>query len=290
MPRRNDIEKVLLLGSGPTVIGQGSEYDIFLNQSLRVFRELNVETVLVNSNPSTVSSDVSAADITYIEPLDVRHLAEIIKKENPTAIVPVFGGQKALNLCSELSKSGILEKNDVKILGITASSVEISENRVSFKKLMLENGLEMAKSNSASTVEESEGIAKYLGYPVVIRPAFTTGGFGGGLVYNIEELRDIASRGIAASLVRNVLIEEAVLNFKELEVEALKDSSGEVVICGIVENIDPMGVHTGDSVSVIPPLTIGEKAIIKIKEASKKIANALNVVGTINIQFAIGLL
>lgn len=286
MPKRNDIEKVLLIGSGPNVIGQGGEYDLLLCQALKALKELGIETVMVNSNPATLSSDVSLADSTYIEPLDVRHLAAIIARENPTAIIPVFGGQKALNLCSELSKSGILENNDVKVIGVTTNSIEISENRLSFKKLMLELGLDMAKSSAASNVEEAEGIAKYLNFPVVIRPAFTTGGFGGGLVYNFEELRDVAGRGIAASMVRNVLIEEAVLNWKELEVEALRDGKGKVIIAGIVENIDPMGVHTGDSVSIIPPQSLSGKVIERIKTSSVSIANALSVTGSINIQFA----
>ncbi|MGI6701689.1 MAG: carbamoyl-phosphate synthase large subunit [Christensenellales bacterium] len=286
MPKRNDIEKVLLIGSGPDIIGQGSEYDIFLNQSLRAFREMNIETVIVNSDTNSTSTDIETADVTYIEPLDVRHLTAIILKENPTAVVPVFGGQKALNLCSELIKSGILEKHDVKVLGISDNSIELSENRVEFKKLINGIKLNTVKSNSASSVEEAEGIAKYLNFPVVVRPAFTIGGYGGGLVYNIEELRDVAARGIAASLVRNILIEQAILGWKEIEAEVLRDISGNVFVAGIIENVDPMGVHTGDSVTVIPPRTLSDKTINQIKEASVKVSEALNVCGIMNIQFA----
>lgn len=286
MPKRNDIEKVLIIGSGPNVIGQGSEYDYFVTQALKVIKELGIESVVVNSNPSTLSTDISLADRTYIEPLDVKSLAAIIARENPSAIIPTLGGQKALNLCSELSRAGILEKNDVKILGVSSDTINVSENRTVFKNLMLELGLTMAKSSAAHNIDEAEGIAKYLNYPVVVRPAFTTGGFGGGLVYNIEELRDVVSRGIAASMVRNVLIEEAVLGWKELEVEALKDSMGNIVITGIIENVDPMGVHTGDSVAVMPPLTLSEKVVTRLKEATRKIVGALNVIGSLNVQFA----
>jgi carbamoyl-phosphate synthase large subunit len=286
MPLRNDLEKILLIGSGPNVIGQGSEFDYFICSALKAARESGIETAVVNSNPATLSTDADKADATYIEPLDVRHVAAIIARENPTAIMPLFGGQKALNLCSELSKSGILERYDVKIIGATSDMVELTENRISFKKLMLELGLDMAKSSSASNVEESEGIAKYLGYPVVVRPAFTTGGFGGGLVYNVEELRDVVSRGISASMVRSVLIEEAVLGWKELEVEVLRDNSGNSVVAGIVENVDPMGVHTGDSLSVFPPLTLAVSTIDRINAASIKISEKLNVSGSVNIQFA----
>ena len=286
MPKRNDIEKVLILGSGPIIIGQGSEYDYFINQSIKAFKELNIETVVVNSNPTSISTDATNADITYIEPLDIKHIAAIIELENPTAILPTLGGQKALNLCSELSKSGILEKYDVKVIGVSINNIELTENRIAFKKLMQEHDLSMAKSASASTVEEAIGIAKYLSYPVVIRPAFTTGGFGGGLVYNIEELSDISNRGIGASLSRSILIEEAVLGWKELEVEALRDSSGKIIIAGMLENVDPMGVHTGDSLSVMPILTLSKNTLMKIREASLKIVSALSIIGSINIQFA----
>lgn len=286
MPKRNDIEKVLVIGSGPFIIGQNSEYDYFACQTLRALRELGIETVYVNSNPSTVSTDKELADATYIEPLDVKHLASIIARENPSAVLPVFGGQKALNLVSELSRAGILEQYDVKIIGLTSDDILKTENREVFKKMILGLGLEMAESSSASTVEEAESICKYLGFPLVIRPAFTIGGFGGGLVYNIEELREVASRGISASLVRNILVERAVVGWKELEVEALRDKSGKVVIAGIVENVDTMGVHTGDSMTITPPETVASDTIDKINEAVKKIAKSLSVQGCFNVQFA----
>ncbi|HPB83546.1 MAG TPA: carbamoyl phosphate synthase large subunit, partial [Spirochaetota bacterium] len=224
MPKRDDIKKVLIIGSGPIVIGQACEFDYSGTQACKALRSLGYEIVLVNSNPATIMTDPGMADYTYIEPLDIEYLTKIIEKERPDALLPNLGGQTGLNLSLELHKSGVLDKYGVRIIGVDASAIERGEDRIAFKDTMNKLGIEMPLSKPAYTVEEAKAIADEMGYPVVVRPAYTMGGTGGGLVYNMEELLTIASRGIAASMIGQVLIEESVLGWEELELEVVRDS------------------------------------------------------------------
>ena len=256
MPKRTDISKILIIGSGPIVIGQGCEFDYSGTQACKALRGLGYEIVLVNSNPATIMTDPGIADVTYIEPLNVKSLTHIIAKERPDAVLPNLGGQMALNLCSELDKLGILKQYGVQVIGVQIDAIERGEDRIEFKKAMGKLGIDMPKSSAAYTVEEAEKIASELGYPVVIRPAYTMGGTGGGLVYNVEELKVIAPRGIAASMVGQILVEESVLGWEELELEVVRDSKNHMITVCFIENIDAVGVHTGDSFCSAPMLTI----------------------------------
>ncbi|HPF19859.1 MAG TPA: ATP-grasp domain-containing protein, partial [Syntrophomonas sp.] len=247
MPKRTDINKILIIGSGPIVIGQACEFDYSGTQACKALRKLGYQIVLVNSNPATIMTDPNMADATYIEPLNLQRITDIIAKERPDAILPNLGGQSALNLCSELSQAGVFEKYAVKVIGVQIDAIERGEDRIAFKETMNRLGIEMPRSKPAYSIEEAEAIAAELGYPVVIRPAYTMGGTGGGLVYNVEELRIVANRGIAASLVGQILIEESVLGWEELELEVVRDAKNQMITVCFIENIDPMGVHTGDS-------------------------------------------
>ncbi len=242
MPRREDIKKVLIIGSGPIVIGQACEFDYSGTQACKALRGLGYEIVLVNSNPATIMTDPGMADATYIEPLTVEALTRIIEKERPDALLPNLGGQTALNLSSELAQAGVLERFGVRIIGVQADAIKRGEDRIAFKETMQKLGIEMPKSEPAHSVEEAEAIAARLGYPVVIRPAYTMGGTGGGLVYNTEELQVIASRGISASLIGQILVEESVLGWEELELEVVRDAKGQLITVCFIENVDPMGV------------------------------------------------
>ncbi|MEN6608020.1 MAG: carbamoyl phosphate synthase large subunit, partial [Bryobacteraceae bacterium] len=247
MPRRTDIKKIMIIGSGPIVIGQACEFDYSGTQACKALRSLGYEVVLVNSNPATIMTDPGMADVTYIEPLNLKTMTKIIEKERPDALLPNLGGQSGLNLSAELAKSGVLDKYGVKVIGVQVDAIERGEDRVAFKETMNRLGIEMPKSAPAYTVEEAEKIAAELSYPVVIRPAYTMGGTGSGLVYNVEELRVVASRGLAASLVGQVLIEESVLGWEELELEVVRDAKNQMITVCFIENVDAMGVHTGDS-------------------------------------------
>ena len=260
MPRREDIKKVMIIGSGPIVIGQACEFDYSGTQACKALRGLGYEIVLVNSNPATIMTDPGMADVTYIEPLNLETMTEIIEKERPDALLPNLGGQTGLNLSSELARSGVLEKYGVKIIGVEVEAIERGEDRIAFKETMDSLGIEMPRSNPAFSVEEAEKIAADLGYPVVIRPAYTMGGTGGGLVYNVEELRTVAARGIAASLVGQILVEESVLGWEELELEVVRDAKNQMITVCFIENVDAMGVHTGDSYCTAPMLTIDPRA------------------------------
>ncbi|MHC4754403.1 MAG: carbamoyl phosphate synthase preATP-grasp domain-containing protein, partial [Planctomycetota bacterium] len=229
MPRRDDIKKVMIIGSGPIIIGQACEFDYSGTQACKALRKLGYEIVLVNSNPATIMTDPGMADVTYIEPLNLQTMTRIIEVERPDALLPNLGGQSALNLSSELAKGGVLEKYGVKVIGVQIDAIERGEDRIEFKKTMDRLGIEMPKSDPAFSVEEAEKIAEKLGYPIVIRPAYTMGGTGGGLVYNVEELRTIASRGIAASMVSQILVEESVLGWEELELEVVRDAKGQKI-------------------------------------------------------------
>ncbi|MHC4126148.1 MAG: carbamoyl phosphate synthase preATP-grasp domain-containing protein, partial [Planctomycetota bacterium] len=243
MPKRDDIKKIMIIGSGPIVIGQACEFDYSGTQACKALRKLGYEIVLVNSNPATIMTDPGMADATYIEPLNLETMTRIIEKERPDALLPNLGGQSALNLSSELAKAGVLDKYNVKVIGVQIDAIERGEDRVEFKKTMDRLGIEMPDSEAAFSVEEAEKIAEKLGYPVVIRPAYTMGGTGGGLVYNLEELRTIANRGLAVSLVHQILVEESVLGWEELELEVVRDSKGQKITVCFIENVDAMGVH-----------------------------------------------
>ena len=286
MPKREDIKKVLIIGSGPIVIGQACEFDYSGTQACKALKELGYEVVLVNSNPATIMTDPDTADITYIEPLNVKRLENIIAKERPDSLLPSLGGQTGLNLTMELSKAGILAKYNVEVIGINLEAIERGEDRIIFKETMEKIGVDMPKSIPAYTVEEAEKIANDLGYPVVVRPAYTLGGTGGGLVYNAAELKKVASNGIAASMINQVLIEESVAGWEELELEIVRDSKGQIITVCFIENIDPMGVHTGDSFCAAPMLTISEDVQKRLQKHAWDIAHNVGVTGGTNVQFA----
>lgn len=286
MPQRRDINKVLIIGSGPILIGQAAEFDYSGTQACKALRQMGYEIVLVNSNPATIMTDPGMADSTYIEPLNSQMLEKIIEKERPDAVLPNLGGQNGLNLTLELHKKGVLEKYGVKIIGVQADAIEKGEDRIIFKETMNQLGLEVPRSEATLTVEGAEKIAKDLGYPVVVRPAYTMGGTGGGIVYNVDELRTIAARGIAASLIGQVLIEESVLGWEELELEVVRDASNKKITVCFIENVDAMGVHTGDSFCTAPMLTIKKELQERLQEYSHRIVEAIGVIGGTNIQFA----
>ncbi|MFH0905085.1 MAG: carbamoyl-phosphate synthase large subunit [Methanobacteriota archaeon] len=286
MPKREDIHKVLIIGSGPILIGQAAEFDYSGTQACKALRQLGYEIVLVNSNPATIMTDPGMADSTYLEPLNAEMLEKIIEKERPDAVLPNLGGQNGLNLTSELYKKGVLEKYGVKILGVQADAIERGEDRIAFKETMNKLGIEVPRSEATLSVEGAEKIAQELGYPVVVRPAYTMGGTGGGLVYNVDELRTIASRGISASLVGQILIEESVLGWEELELEVVRDADNNKITVCFIENVDAMGVHTGDSFCTAPMLTIKKELQERLQEYSYRIVEAIGVIGGTNIQFA----
>lgn len=284
--KRQDIHKVMIIGSGPIIIGQACEFDYSGTQACKALKNLGYEIVLVNSNPATIMTDPNTADITYIEPLNVERLEQIIEKERPDALLPNLGGQSGLNLCSELQKAGVLDRYEVKVIGVQVDAIERGEDRIEFKKTMESLGIEMARSEVAYSVDEALQIADKLGYPVVLRPAYTMGGAGGGLVYNVEELKTVCARGLQASLVGQVLVEESILGWEELELEVVRDSKNNMITVCFIENIDPLGVHTGDSFCSAPMLTISEEVQKRLQEQAYKIVEAIEVIGGTNVQFA----
>jgi carbamoyl-phosphate synthase large subunit len=286
MPRIKGIKKVMIISSGPIIIGQACEFDYSGTQACKALRKLGYEIVLANSNPATIMTDPGMADATYIEPLNLKAMTEIIEKERPDALLPNLGGQSGLNLSSELARTGVLDKYGVKVIGVEVDAIKRGEDRVAFKDTMSSLGIEMPKSKPAFSVEEAERIADKLGYPVVIRPAYTMGGTGSGLVYNIEELRTIASRGISASLVGQILVEESVLGWEELELEVVRDAKNQMITVCFIENVDAMGVHTGDSYCTAPMLTIDPALQRRLQKYSYDIVEAIKVIGGTNIQFA----
>ncbi len=286
MSQRTDIHKILIIGSGPIIIGQACEFDYSGTQACKALRKLGYEIVLVNSNPATIMTDPEMADVTYIEPLNTERLEKIIAKERPDALLPNLGGQSGLNLCAELAKEGILDKYNVKVIGVQVDAIERGEDRIEFKKAMNDLGVEMARSEVAYSVEEALQIADRLGYPVVLRPAYTMGGAGGGLVYNKEELRTVCARGLQASLVGQVLVEESILGWEELELEVVRDASGSMITVCFIENIDPMGVHTGDSFCAAPMLTISKELQNRLQDYAYRIVESVQVIGGTNVQFA----
>ncbi len=286
MPKREDIEKIMIIGSGPIVIGQACEFDYSGTQACKALKALGYKIILVNSNPATIMTDPGMADVTYIEPLNLERLAQIIEKERPDALLPNLGGQNGLNLSSELARAGVLDKFGVKVIGVKLDAIERGEDRIIFKETMNALGIEVPRSTAVYSVEDAEEVALDLGYPVVVRPAYTMGGTGGGLVYNAEELSTIVSRGIAASLIGQVLIEESVAGWEELELEVVRDAKNQMITVCFIENVDAMGVHTGDSFCTAPMLTISQQLQQKLQDYSYRIVEAIKVIGGTNIQFA----
>ena len=285
MKKRDDIHKVLIIGSGPIIIGQACEFDYSGTQACKALKKLGYEIVLVNSNPATIMTDPETADVTYIEPLNVERLTQIIEKERPDALLPNLGGQSGLNLCSELDKAGILKKYNVQVIGVQVDAIDRGEDRIEFKKTMEKLGSEMARSEVAYSVDDALAIADKLGYPVVLRPAYTMGGAGGGLVYNTEELKTVCERGLQASLVGQVLVEESILGWEELEGEVVRDSQNNMITVCFIENNDPLGVHTGDSFCSAPMLTLSKDVQEELKRQAFKIVEAIEVIGGTNVQF-----
>ncbi len=286
MGKRTDIRKVLIIGSGPIIIGQACEFDYSGTQACKALRQLGYEIVLVNSNPATIMTDPATADTVYIEPLNAERLEQIIAKERPDALLPNLGGQSALNLSSELAEKGILDKYGVKVIGVQIDAIKRGEDREAFKETMESLGIDMARSKVAYSVDEAVEIAAELGYPCVLRPAYTMGGTGGGLVYNVEELKTVVARGLAASPVHEVLVEESILGWEELELEVVRDAKGQKITVCFIENIDPMGVHTGDSFCAAPMLTISPEVQKRLQEKSYKVMEAVQVIGGCNVQWA----
>ncbi|MFO7557096.1 MAG: carbamoyl-phosphate synthase large subunit [Desulfobacterales bacterium] len=286
MGKRNDINSVLIIGSGPIIIGQACEFDYSGTQACKALRSLGYKIILVNSNPATIMTDPGMADVTYIEPLNLQSLTNIIAAERPDALLPNLGGQSGLNLSSELYKAGVLDKYGVQVIGVNVDAIERGEDRTAFKETMNRLGIDMPRSQAVNTVEDAEKVAETLGYPVVIRPAYCMGGTGGGLVYNVEELKTVASRGLSASIVNQVLVEESVLGWEELELEVVRDVKNQMITVCFIENVDAMGVHTGDSYCTAPMLTIAPELQEKLRKYSYDIVEAIEVIGGTNVQFA----
>ncbi len=288
MPKREDLKKILIIGAGPIVIGQACEFDYSGTQACKALKQEGFEVVLVNSNPATIMTDPSFADKTYIEPVTPEFVEKIIAIEKPDAILPTMGGQTSLNTTVALAKAGVLEKYDVKLIGAQLEAIEVAEDREKFKDLMDSIGLKTPASHIATTIAEGHEIADKIGFPIIIRPAFTLGGYGGGIAYNLEELDEILIKGLNASPNRQVLVEQSVLGWKEIEFEVMRDLNDNVVIVCAIENFDPMGVHTGDSITVAPTQTISDKEYQALRNASKKIIRAVGVeTGGSNIQYAV---
>ncbi len=286
MPRRDDLKKVLIIGSGPIVIGQACEFDYSGSQACKALRGLGYEILLVNSNPATIMTDPGMADTTYIEPLTVESLTEIIKKERPDALLPNLGGQTGLNLSISLAKAGVLDEYGVRVIGINLEAIERGEDRQTFKDTMTRLGIETARSAIANSMEEARAAIREIGFPVVIRPAYTMGGAGGGFAYNMDEFNALVSRGLSASMVSQVLVEESVLGWEELELEVVRDAKGQKITVCFIENVDAMGVHTGDSYCTAPMLTISKELQDRLRQYSYDIVDAIEVIGGTNVQFA----
>ena len=286
MAQRTDIHKVMIIGSGPIVIGQACEFDYSGTQACKALRSLGYEIVLVNSNQATIMTDPEMADKTYIEPLNVERVEQIIAKERPDAMLPNLGGQSGLNLCAELYKAGVLDKYGVKVIGVQVDAIERGEDRIEFKETMNKLGIGMARSEVSYSVEEALAIADKLGYPVVLRPAYTMGGAGGGLVYNKEELKTVCARGLQASIIGQVLVEESILGWEELELEVVRDKDNNMITVCFIENVDPVGVHTGDSFCTAPMLTIPEDVQQELQRQAYRIVEHIGVIGGTNVQFA----
>ncbi|NJD37541.1 MAG: carbamoyl-phosphate synthase large subunit [Geobacter sp.] len=286
MPKRNDIHKVLIIGSGPIIIGQACEFDYSGTQACKALRKLGYQIVLVNSNPATIMTDPGTADVTYIEPLNVPTLTRIIEKERPDALLPNLGGQTGLNLSSALAEAGVLEKYGVKVIGVNLDAIKRGEDRETFKQTMNMLGIEMARSDIAHSLDQAKAVLETIGFPVVIRPAYTMGGTGGGFAYNMEEFETIVNRGLSVSPIRQVLVEESILGWEELELEVVRDAKNQKITVCFIENVDAVGVHTGDSFCTAPMLTISQDLQDRLQRDAYKIVDAIEVIGGTNVQFA----
>src|SRR6187399_2123233 len=288
MPRRTDLKRVLVIGSGPIVIGQACEFDYSGTQACKALRAEGLEVILINSNPATIMTDPEMADRTYVEPLTPELAEAIIAKERPDAVLPTVGGQTALNLAVALAERGVLEKYNVKLIGAQIDAIKVAEDRLLFRNAMREIGIEVPKSGVARTLEEALALVESTGFPAIIRPSFTMGGVGGGIAYNIEEFRELAGRGLDLSPVHEILVEESVIGWKEFELEVMRDVEDNFVVICSIENVDPMGVHTGDSITVAPILTLSDKEYQRMRDAARKIIRKVGVeTGGSNIQFAV---
>lgn len=288
MPKREDIKKILVVGAGPIVIGQGCEFDYSGTQACRVLKEEGYEIVLLNSNPATIMTDPVMADATYVEPITPDILEKIIIKEKPDAILPTLGGQTALNVTMAVAEQGILEKNNVEVIGANIDSINKAEDRELFRKAMTKIGLKHAKCGQAYTMEEARKVADEIGFPLIIRPSFTLGGTGGGVAYNQDEFEQICKRGLEASRISEIMIEESVLGWKEYEFEVMRDKKDNVVIVCTIENLDPMGIHTGDSITVAPIQTLSDPEFQMMRDAAIDCIREIGVeTGGSNVQFAI---
>ena len=288
MPRRSDINSILIIGAGPIIIGQACEFDYSGTQAAKALKEEGYKIILVNSNPATIMTDPDIADRTYIEPITLEYVTEIIKKENPDAILPTVGGQTALNLAIELHEQGVLKKHKVELLGAQIDSIQKSENREKFKEAMNEASIETASGNFVYSWEEAKDLVGKIQFPVIIRPSFTMGGTGGSVAYNFEEFQDLVNNGLSSSPINEILIEESLIGWKEYELEVVRDKSDNVIIICSIENIDPMGVHTGDSITVAPAMTLSDKEYQKMRNWAIKCLRTIGVeTGGSNVQFAV---
>ncbi|MGZ7000420.1 MAG: carbamoyl-phosphate synthase large subunit, partial [Acidimicrobiia bacterium] len=288
MPKRTDIESVLVIGSGPIIIGQACEFDYSGTQACRVLKEEGLRVILVNSNPATIMTDPEFADATYVEPITPEFVEKVIEKERPDALLATLGGQTALNAAMALDKLGVLEKYGVELIGASIEAIDRGENRESFKKIVEELGGEVATSVICHTMDDCLGAAEQLGYPMVVRPSFTMGGTGSGMAYDETDLRRIAGAGLAASPTTEVLLEESIIGWKEYELEVMRDTADNVVIVCSIENLDPMGVHTGDSITVAPSMTLTDREYQHLRDLSIGIIRSVGVdTGGCNIQFAV---
>ena len=287
MPKNKDVKKVLVIGSGPIVIGQAAEFDYAGTQACRSLKEEGIEVVLVNSNPATIMTDKDIADEVYIEPLTVKVLEQIIEKEKPDSILPTLGGQAGLNLGMELDESGFLKSHGVKLLGTTAETIRKAEDRQEFKDTMEKLGQPVAASLVVHNVSDGVAFAKKIGYPVVLRPAYTLGGSGGGIAYNQVQCEEILENGLRLSRANEVLVERCISGWKEIEYEVMRDSAGNCITVCNMENIDPVGVHTGDSIVVAPSQTLSDKEYQMLRSAALSIIDELKITGGCNVQFAL---
>src|SRR5258706_1133828 len=288
MPKRTDIQSILVIGAGPIVIGQACEFDYAGVQACKVLRREGYRVVLVNSNPATIMTDPEFADATYIEPLTVEMVEQIIQIEKPDAVLPTVGGQTGLNLAMDLHKAGVLAKYGVQLIGAQPEAIDLAEDRQKFKDAMLRVGLSVPQSGIARTVAEAEAIAGEVGYPCLIRASFTLGGTGGGIAYNVEDLRRIVDNGVRLSPVGEVLVEQSVLGWKEYELEVMRDRNNNFVVVCSIENLDPMGVHTGDSITVAPAQTLSDREYQRLRDMARTVIQTVGVeTGGSNVQFAV---
>src|SRR5215831_16695789 len=287
MPKRTDLKRILVIGSGPIVIGQACEFDYSGTQACKALKSEGLEVVLVNSNPATIMTDPEIADRTYVEPLTSEILASVIERERPDALLPTVGGQTALNLAVQLAQEGVLAKYNVELIGASVEAIRVAEDRLQFRDAMREIGIAVPNSRYVRSMNEAFDAVEPIGFPIIIRPSFTLGGVGGGIAYNIEEFREIAQRGLSLSPVHEVLLEESVIGWKEFELEVMRDRADNFVVICSIENVDPMGVHTGDSITVAPALTLTDKEYQRMRDIARRIIRRVGVeTGGSNIQFA----